>query len=332
MARIVSIGSARQEIYLIDHDDFVGSNIAGHSMFSQLVVGREALIDRITFEVGGSGANAAVAFARSGHESIYIGNLTHDPAGEAVLERLDREGVDTSFLNFSKTGDTSCSVILLDTKSRRSTVLAHRGVSSTGHQLTATDLDAIQPDWLYAGSLGGDMEVLRDFFEQAHALGARVAFHPGLLELQQQQKLLGLLSDVDLLVLNKQEAAMIVPGVILTELLGHLANYCQSVIVTDGEMGAIATNGTQTYRLSVYEQVRAKDINGAGNAFATGYLSKLATGASFEDALQFAAANAASVVQAYGAETGLLTGNEKLHPMPIQAINDFTEEMKGVSC
>lgn len=328
MARFAVLGEARQEIYLIDHDDFASSEMAGHSMFSQLVVGREAKIDQIRFEVGGSGANAATTFARHGHETIYLNNLAHDPAGEAILERLDREGVDTSYLNFVETGVTSCSVILLDTKSRQSTVLAHQGVSSIGTGLAASDLDSIQPDYLYAGSLGGDMETLRDYFEQAHALGAQVAFHPGNAELSHTSKLIGLLEDTDILVVNKREAAAIVPGVVLTELLGRLANYCTTVIITDGEMGAIATDGTEIYRLSVYEQVRAKDINGAGDAFASGYLAKLATGASFTTALQFAAANATATVQAYGAQSHLLTGQEDLHPMPMQAIASLTETGK----
>lgn len=330
MARIAIIGSARQEIYLVDHDDFASSEMAGHSMFSQLVVGREAKIDQILFEVGGSGANAAATFARHGHETLYLGQLAHDPAGEAVLERLDREGVDTSYIDFTSTGVTSCSVILLDTKSRNSTVLAHQGVSSTGSRLEAADLELIQPDYLYAGSLHGDSETLRAFFRQAHALGAQVAFHPGVDEIRDKTQLVGLFDDTDILIVNKREAAAIVPGVVLTELLARLANYCATVIITDGEMGAIATNGTEIYRLSVYEQVRAKDINGAGDAFAAGYVAKLATGATFEEALHFAAANAAATVQAYGAENRLLTGEEDLHPMPMQAITGLTEEeMKG---
>ena len=330
MARIATIGGARQEIYLIDHDDFVSSEKFGHSLFSQLIVGREANIDKVLFEVGGSGANAAIAFARYGHESIYIGNLTHDPAGEAILERLDREGIDTSYLNYPNHGVTSCSVILLDTKSRNSTVLAHRGISSNGKYLQADDLDTIQPDWLYAGSLDGDMDTLRAFFEKARSLDAQIAFHPGPAEIREQAKLIGLLEDANTLIVNKREAAELVPGVVLTELLARLANYCPTVIITDGEMGAIATNGERIYRLSVYEQVKAKDINGAGDAFAAGYLAKIADGVSFEDALHFAAANGAAVVQEYGAEAGLLTGREDLHPMPMQAITGLTEEeMKG---
>ncbi len=46
MARIVSLGSALQDIYLIDRDDFVGSKVAGNSIFGELVIGTKVDIDR----------------------------------------------------------------------------------------------------------------------------------------------------------------------------------------------------------------------------------------------------------------------------------------------
>lgn len=328
MARIVTLGAARQELYLIDHDDFVTDSMAGHSRFSQLMAGRTAQIDKIAFDVGGSGVNAAVACARYGHESVYLGTLAHDPAGEAVLERLDREGVDSSYLSFVSEGTTGCAVILLDTKSRQSTELAHAGVSSGGKQLKPSDLKLIQPDWLYAGSLDGDMETLLAFFEQAHALGTKILFNPGTAELKWAAKLAGLLELTDVLIVNKHEAAQIVPGVLLTELLARLANYCPTVIITDGEMGAIATNGVDSYRLGVYEQVKVKDLCGVGDAFAAGFLAALAETADFEQALKFAAANAAAVAQGYGPQAGLLNNQADLHPMPIQVIDELSEKPK----
>ena len=121
----------------------------------------------------------------------------------------------------------------------------------------------------------------------------------------------------------KREAAQIVPGVVLSELLARLANYCQTVIITDGEMGSIATDHEEVWRLGVYEQVRMRDATGAGDAFGAGFLAKYADGAKFVDALQFGAANAASVVQKYGAKAGILTSDAKLHPMVMQKIEDL---------
>ncbi len=328
MARIVSLGSALQDIYLIDRDDFVGSEVAGQSIFGQLVIGSKVDIDKVAFEVGGGGTNAAVSFAKSGHETIFMGNLAHDAAGEAVLACLDEENIDSSYVEFQR-GQTGCSVVLLDAKSGERTILTYRGVSSRFNNLSASDLELIAPDWLYVTSLRGDMETLLAFFEKAHEIGAKVMFNPGELEIQQLPKLIGLLSDVDVLLVNKREASQIVPGVVLTELLVHLSTYCETVIITDGEMGAIATDHQEIYRLGVYEQVKMRDATGAGDAFGAGFLaaytSDLPRGVEdsrFAYALQFAAANSASVVQKYGAKAGIIAVGADLHPMPMQEITD----------
>lgn len=320
MARIVSLGSALQDIYLIDRDDFIGAEVGGASIFSQLLIGTKVDIDRISYEVGGGGTNSATSFARHGHEAIYIGNIGHDPAGEAILAVLDQEGIDTSYVNNLTRKTTGCSTILLDVKSGERTILTHRGASAQFSNLDPADLDLIQPDWIYISTLRGDMDTILKFIEKAHSIGCKVMFNPGSLELAEPKKLLGLLRDVDALIVNKFEAAQIVPGQVLAELLSHLANYVPTAIITDGAMGAIATNGEESYRLGVYEHSKVKDTTGAGDAFGSGFLAHLAAGHSFRSSLIFAAANSASVVRQFGAKRGILTGRESLHPMPIQKI------------
>lgn len=325
MSRIVTVGSALQDIYMVDRDDFDSVEIGGQSIFGKLIIGSKVDIDKVIFEVGGGGTNTAVTFARNGHETIFIGNIARDAAGEAVLECLDRENIDSSYVNFVK-GNTGCSVILLDASDGERTALVYRGVSANFKNLDAHDLETIQPDWLYASSLRGDMDTLLAFFEKAHQIGAKVMFNPGQLELAQTDKLIGLLDDVDILLVNKREAAQIVPGVLLTELLERLTQYCKMVIITDGIMGAIATDGKEAYRVGVYEQARVRDTTGAGDAFGSGFLAKWADGAQFTDALRFAAANAAKVTQKYGAQAGILNGSEDLHLMPIQKVEDSKNE------
>ena len=70
MARIVSAGSALQDIYLIDHDDF-GTNKRG--FFNQIELGSKIDIDKVKFSTGGGATNASTTFARYGHESIFMG-------------------------------------------------------------------------------------------------------------------------------------------------------------------------------------------------------------------------------------------------------------------
>ena len=329
MAKIISLGSALQDLFLIDRDDFVATEVHSvtehktESLFGELLIGTKVDIDRLEYEVGGGGTNAAVEFARHGHTSVYLGNIGHDSAGEAVLSVLNKEGVDTSYISYVAKKHTGCSVIMLDVHSGERTIMTYRGASAKFDNLDADILDQNHPDYLYVTSLRGDFDTLEKFFKKAKKLECKVMFNPGKLELENPHELTKLLKYVDILLVNKDEASKLVPGKICVELLSRLKNYVETVIITDGNTGAVAANATEAYRLGIYEDIKVKDTTGAGDAFGSGFLAHFAAGHSFKDSLVFAAANSTSVVNKFGAKAGLLTGGEEFHAMPIQKIKEL---------
>ncbi len=334
MARVVTLGAALQDLYLIDRDDFVKAEVysvrsaAHESLFGELKIGSKVDIDKISYEVGGGGTNSAVAFSRHGHSVVYFGNIGRDTAGEAVLACLDEEGIDSSYVKVATRKNTGCSVILLDSISGERTILTCRGASAKFDNFDPADLEAVAPDYLYITTLRGDFKTLETFLKTAKSMRIKVALNPGQIELNNKPQLTKLLGYVDILIVNKAEAAQLVPGSILVELCSRLHNYVETVVITDGNMGGIATDGVETYRFGMYEDVPVKDTTGAGDAFGAGFVAHLATGKSFHDSLVFASANATSVVASFGAKRGLLTGRERLHQMPIQKV---TEERKIIT-
>lgn len=306
MARIVSLGNCSQNIYLSDRDD----------LFFAVPTGTKLDIDQISYAVGGGGLNAAVSFARYGHETILIGDLANDSAGEAILATLDEEGIDNSYISRNHT-TTDTSIILLNSANAERTILNCRGIKKFA-PFDENDLDLIQPHWLYVSTLNGDMNVLRRFFEKAKENNIKVMFNPGPAELAEPQKVLGLLEDIDILLVDKADAANLVPGTILTELLSRLHNYVKTIIITAGPMGGIATNDTETYRFGIYEDVPVKDATGVGDAFGAGFLSSFAANHDFKRSLIFASANSTAVIQKIG--YNCLNGRAKLHEMPIQQL------------
>ena len=320
MARLVSLGSALQDIYLIDRDDFGSFEYENRSMFKTLELGSKYDIDKLKYFVGGGGTNSAVTFARAGHEVIYLGNVANDPAGNAVFAKLDQEGIDTSYISCPPRMKTGCSVILLDSKSGERTVLTFRGASSKFDNLSPNDLDSLNPDWLYITTLRGDMGTLLGFFDKAKRLGVKIMFNPGVLELANGKQLLTLLSYVDVLLLNKSEASQLVPGKTLEELLSNLKTYSKAIILTNGAEGGLATDGEKTFSFGIYEDVKIKDTTGAGDAFGSGFLAAFAAKKSFKKSLVFASANSTSVVQHLGAKDCILPLSTELHSMPIQEL------------
>lgn len=320
MSRIFVLGPAAQNIYLIDHDDLAPTPIGSASFFGKLPVGANVEIDKLIYTTGGSGLNSAVACARHGHEVILSSHIGNDSAGHAILETLGRENIDNSFIQISPKSPTATTVILLDSKTRQKTTLNHLGVSANTSSFSPQDLDLVSPDWLFATTTNGDMDMLRDFFEKAQANHIKVMFRPGPKELQAPQKLLGLLEDVDILYLNKASAQKLIPSSSLAELFLHLKNYTNTVIITTGPMGGIAGDQKATYRFGLYEDIKIKDPTGVGDAFSASFLAHYTAKNSLKSSLVFASASATNTLTNIGPQTGLLTGAEKLHLMPIQKL------------
>ncbi len=320
MARIVSLGSALQDIYLVDHDDLTPTAIGESAIFGKVLVGSKVDIDKIYYEVGGGGVNSAITFARHGHEVIFLGNIARDAAGFAIVKKLDDEGVDTSYINALERKATGTSVILLDSKSGERTILTHRGASEQFGNFSEKELDLIKPDWLYITTLRGDLDTIKRFAKKAKSMDIKIMFNPGVRELENIDELTNALKYIDILNVNKEEAARIVNGNTLNELLYRLNNYVNTVIITDGPMGGIASNSKEVFRFGIYEDKKVKDATGAGDAFGSGFLAHFAAKKSFKDSLIFASANSTSVVSKIGANKAILSSKESLHPMPIQKI------------
>ena len=344
MSRILVLGSALLDIYLMDHDDLGASEIAGRPLLGEIIAGSKVDIDRLYYCVGGGGLNAAVSLSRQGHEVVLMANIARDTAGETILTALDEEEIDNSYLGYARRGGTGTSVVLLDSASGERTVLTYRGASGSFVNFSEGDMELVQPDWLYITTLRGDFDTLERFLMKAHEMGVRVMLNPGGGELKDARRLLALLAYVDVLLVNKEEAAALVSGVLLTELAYRLGNYVPVCIITDGAMGGVGVKATrgvgkgdssgdrskidpdngseasEMYRFGIYEDVKVRDATGAGDAFGAGFLSAYMRGFPFSEALKRGSANSTAVVQAVGATTNALYGDEELHPMPMQRI------------
>lgn len=320
MARIVSLGSALQDLYLLDHDDLIATEIGDVGIFGKITLGSKIDVDKISYQVGGGGVNSAITFARHGHEASLFTNVGHDPGGTAIIQTLSQEGINGSQVHFLEKQTTGTSVILLDPTSGERTILTSRGASEKFDNLDEKALVALRPEYLYCTTLRGDTKTIERFFRQAKKLGTKIMFNPGMLELEQTEKLKELIDYVDILTVNRKEAGKIVAGTSLAEMANGLKKSVETVIITDGAAGGVAANKKEVVEFGIYDGGKAKDMTGAGDAFGSGFLAATADGEPFREALVFASANATSVVSEIGASRGILRRGVKLHAMAITAV------------
>lgn len=316
MTSIVAIGAAVQDVFLSHSEEFQPvSGTKFHEQFLKLELGAKADVNKIDFSTGGGATNAAVTFARQGLHAVFMGTIGHDPAGQAVLQELDKESVDASHVSYSETLNTGYSVLLLAPSGER-TILTYRG-ASTHYDIHNFDLDGIEADWLYVSSMAGNVEVLDTIFAQAKEKNIKIFFNPGKGELAKHEQLKGLLEDVDVLAVNREEASQIVEGQTTEELVRHLLNLVPVAVVSDGPKGVTASDGKTIVKAGMYEDVKVLDRTGAGDAFGSGFLSYWVQGKSLKESIVFASANSTSVVQSIGAKTGILHKGTVLHDMPV---------------
>jgi ribokinase len=316
MVKILAIGKGTQDVFL-KSDEF-DPHKEGKLMYTHLPLGLKMEVDDVTFSTGGNATNVAVTFARQGIDSGYMWGLGEDPASQSILKELDDEGVDTRHVIQSPDYQSGYSVIMIATNGER-TILNHRGNAFGRTGRHNFDLAAINGyDWVYPTSLGnGGLPLLREIVDTAEKHGAKVMLNPAGPELAEPDKLKTLLENVEVLCCNKEEMQTIVAGETCEELALHALHYVPVAIVSDGPNGVVATDGKTIVRAGMYEDVPVVDRTGAGDAFASGFLSQWSQGKSLRESIVFASANSTNVVTKIGAKAGILRRGVKLHEMPL---------------
>ncbi len=253
--------------------------------------------------IGGNAANVAVGAQKLGLQAAIVSEVGDDLNGLMIEDTLERSGVDTSYLRTNKRQETRYAVVL-NYKGER-TILSYHA-PRTYHIPRIPHTKA-----LYFTSLGKTFERVQravSTYKKRHS-SVLLACNPGSYQcgkgLVQTRTLLPL---VDLLFVNKEEAQKLTNTTSdVPELITHLHTIgVGMVVVTDGHKGSYASNGTHTYTMSRFP-VSAISRTGAGDAYASGFLAAHLQGQDIETAMRWGTANAASVVQQFGGQTGLLT-------------------------
>lgn len=312
---ILSLGKAVQDVFL--KDDEFDPHIEGKVAYTHLPLGAKLDISEAYFTTGGNATNVATTFARQGIESVYAWMLGYDPASQASIAALDVESVDTKHVIYQEGISSSYSTVLLAPSGER-TILNYKGALPNVKQIEKVldNLDNVEVNWVYPTALGS-VEALASIIAWSKERLAHVMLNPAGSELADPDKLKTLLHDVDVLCLNKEEMQLLVEGETLEELVLHGLSLCPVVIVSDGPNGVCASDGKTILTAGMYEDVPVIDRTGAGDAFASGFLSQWVQGKNLRESIVFASANSTSVVGVIGAKAGILHADAILHDMEI---------------
>lgn len=307
---IVSVGSAVRDVFLIEKDFQLTKTKTHAQTLLCIDYGAKIEVDKVVFDIGGGGVNTSSTFAYMGLKTALISQVANDDNGLLIIKKLAQRGVDTKFIKILSKGFTAYSTILAKHTGDR-TVLVARGVSASWKRKNILT-SQIKSKWVCISSLTGNISFLYSLIRQFKKNKTRIAYIPGSKELVLGlEKLRPILSQVNILVLNREEAALLVgkPKISISQSAQILAtiiseNFC----ITDGFHGAYMWSKLEPSSLffAKAQGSRAKNSLGAGDAFASGLIAGYIKTNDPKFAFRLALVNSGSVVQSIGASNGLL--------------------------
>ncbi len=264
--------------------------------------GETVLARLLSRGAGGKGLNQAVAAARAGAGTAFIGAVGNDDAATELVADLSDAGVDTSNLSVVS-GPSGTAVVVVDDAGENSIVVAP-GANDSLTALSTDQLMTIQRAAVLVVQLEIPLVTVSTAIHAAQRFGARVILNAA----PAQPLPVEMLSAVDLLVVNQGEACVLVDTKPMSPashqidaLLSALLETVPAVVITLGREGsAYAERSGSTHRIPAVP-VDVVDTTGAGDTFTGALAATLARGEPVLDALQFASAAAAVAVTRRGA-------------------------------
>ncbi len=241
---------------------------------------------------GGKGANQAIAAARAGANTAFIGALGNDHAGETLRAAFKHDDVDISAVQFVSE-PTGRALIGVSDDGENSIIV----VPGANHAITIGDVERnakiITSAKVLLCQLEVPLEVVQRAFELAGENSIRILNPAPAQSLSKE-----LLQLVDVITPNEHEMQLLGGSEAL------LKCGVKTIVVTQGARGALMITEKGETRIPPFE-VDPVDSTGAGDAFCGMLAARLATGESIQNALKAAVVSGALATLTEGAVPSL---------------------------
>lgn len=248
---------------------------------------------------GGKGANQAIAAARSGARVRMIGAVGDDEFGSRIVRNLEESSVDVSGVR-TVPGASGTAHIVVDDAGANSIVVVP-GANAALDDVAEGDGPLLDESDCLLLQLEIPLPGVAAAAREAKRRGARVVLTPA----PAAELPADLLADVDLLVPNEYEAAVLTGSEEPREALRGLLELVGEVVITRGAAGSIYGNCDGEVLEVPAFQVPAVDTTAAGDTFAGVLATELGEGTPVERAMRRAAAASALSVQRNGATASM---------------------------
>ncbi|AEB72990.1 ribokinase [Lentilactobacillus buchneri] len=265
-----------------------------------------------TNSAGGKGANQAVAAARSGAQTSFIGQVGDDSNGIFMIDALKLDGINTDHVGINQVDGTGSAVILLDSQGQNS-IMVYGGANQAMKTEVIADSQAlIKSADILISEFETPQEVTYEAFKLAKQHGVTTILNPA----PASKIIYGLLEVTDLIVPNETESATLT-GIEVNDtdsMDQNAAKFSEmgidNLIITVGDRGAYYHTPSNSGFVPAFK-VKAKDTTAAGDTFIGAFSSQINQDLSnIEAALVYAQKASSITVQRLGALPSIPTAEE----------------------
>ena len=305
--KILGIGNAIVDVICKVEENFITQNKLTKSTM-KLVDETEfkKLLSTLKIEEtvsGGSVANSIVGLAQLGNKVGFIGKVSDDDLGNKYEEGLKKENVQFFYSKKKEIIPTGTCLILITPDSER-TMVTFLG---TAGKINENDIDKIavkNSEILFLEGYLWDEGEPKKAFEKAISNANKVAMSLSDLFCVERHKpnFLGLVKNkLDITFTNEQEIMSLIDVKKFDDVISFAKETKKLIIITRGEKGAIAINKNEIEECSAKENLQIKDLTGAGDLFAGGFLHGLINNKSTKESLEIGTNMSSKVIQIIGA-------------------------------
>ena len=305
--KILGIGNAIVDVICKIEESFLKKNSLVKSTM-KLVDENEfkKLLSNLKIEetiAGGSVANSIVGLAQLKNQVGFIGKVSDDELGAKYEDGLKKESVKYFYSKKKEKTPTGTCLILITPDSER-TMVTFLGTAGKISQ-NDIDINAVKKsEILFLEGYLWDEGEPRKAFEKAISNANKVAMSLSDLFCVERHKVhfLNLVKQkLDITFANEQEIISLTGAKKIEEVIQFSKKIKRLVVVTRGAKGALAINNEEVFECSAEKNIKIKDLTGAGDLFASGFLDNYLKGKTINESLEQGTKMSSKVIQTIGA-------------------------------
>ena len=252
---------------------------------------------------GGSVANSIVGLSQLENEVGFIGKVSDDDLGNKYEEGLKKENVNYFYSKKKEDIATGTCLILITPDSER-TMCTFLGIAGKINE-NDINIDIIkESEIIFLEGYLWDEGEPQKAFEKAinNSNKTAMSLSDQFCVERHKKDFLNLVKEkLDLTFANEGEIMSLINAKNFNEVVSFAKEIKKHLIITRGEKGAISIFENEIVEVDVKKNLNIKDLTGAGDLFAAGYLHGLINNLSQKDCLEKGTELSSKIIQQIGA-------------------------------